>query len=111
MILSQVALLEELIKSNPAQTKFQIYRQAMRIGVTHLSSMVNTLFLAYAGASLPLLILFSVKVPPFLTFSNVIDNELVATEIVRTLAGSIGLVLAVPIATLLAIQFIKQGKS
>jgi len=73
--------------------------------------MVNTLFLAYAGASLPLLILFSVKQPPFLTFNQVIDNEMMATEIVRTFTGSIGLVLAVPIATFLAVQFIKKVKN
>lgn len=108
VIISQVALVKELMLSNTKFTKVQIYRQAMRVGVSHLSSMVNTLFLAYAGASLPLLILFCVKQPPFLTFNQVIDNEMVATEIVRTLTGSIGLVLAVPIATFLAVQFIKK---
>ncbi len=109
-IISQVALVKELRMSNPELTKSQIYRQAMRVGISHLSSMINTLFLAYAGASLPLLILFSVKQPPFLTFNQVIDNEMIATEIIRTLAGSIGLVLAVPIATFLAVQFIKKLK-
>jgi len=74
--------------------------------------MINTLFLAYAGASLPLLILFSVGEPPFLTFSQVIDNEMIATEIVRTIVGSIGLVIAVPISTFLAVNFItKKVKS
>ncbi|HPA25415.1 MAG TPA: YibE/F family protein [bacterium] len=106
VIISQVALVQELKISNPKLTKGQIYSQAMRVGVSHLSSMVNTLFLAYAGASLPLLILFSVKQPPFLTFNQVIENEMIATEIVRTITGSIGLVLAVPIATFLAVQFI-----
>src|SRR3989338_4657814 len=61
VIISQVALVKELKISNPELTKSQIYNQAMRVGISHLSSMVNTLFLAYAGASLPLLILFSVK--------------------------------------------------
>jgi uncharacterized membrane protein len=110
VIISQVALVKELKISNPELTKSQTYNQAMRVGISHLSSMVNTLFLAYAGASLPLLILFSVKQPPFLTFNQVIDNEMVATEIVRTFTGSIGLVLAVPIATFLAVQFIKNKK-
>jgi len=109
-IISQVALVKELKISNPELTKIQIYNQAMRVGISHLSSMVNTLFLAYAGASLPLLILFSVKQPPFLTFNQVIDNDMMATEIVRTFTGSIGLVLAVPIATFLAVQFIKKAK-
>ncbi|OGF27186.1 hypothetical protein A2477_02790 [Candidatus Falkowbacteria bacterium RIFOXYC2_FULL_47_12] len=108
VIISQVALVKELKASNPGLTKNQIYHQAMRVGISHLSSMVNTLFLAYAGASLPLLILFSVKQPPFLTFNQIIDNEMIATEIVRTFTGSIGLVLAVPIATFLAARFIKK---
>ena len=68
VIISQVALVKELKTANPGLTKRQVYGQAMRVGVSHLSSLVNTLFLAYAGASLPLLILFSVKEPPFLTF-------------------------------------------
>ncbi|MFH1938340.1 MAG: YibE/F family protein [Patescibacteria group bacterium] len=111
VIISQVALVKELKMSNPELTKSQIYRQAMRVGVSHLSASVNTLFLAYAGASLPLLILFSIKQPPFFTFNQVIDNEIIATEIVRTLTGSIGLVLAVPIATLIAVQFIKKSSN
>lgn len=108
VIISQVALVKELKTANPDLAKRQVYGRAMRVGVSHLSSLVNTLFLAYAGASLPLLILFSVNEPPFLTFSQVIDNEMIATEIVRTFTGSIGLILAVPIATLLAVQFIKN---
>ncbi len=108
VIISQVALVKELKISNSGLSKYQLYKQAMRVGVSHLSSMVNTLFLAYAGASLPLLILFSVKQPPFLTFNRVLDNEMIATEIVRTVTGSIGLVLAVPIATFLAVQFINK---
>jgi len=110
VIISQVVLVKELKASNPGLTKNQIYHQAMRVGISHLSSMVNTLFLAYAGASLPLLILFSVKQPPFLTFNQIIDNEMIATEIVRTFTGSIGLVLAVPIATFLAARLIKKIK-
>ncbi|MDD3284569.1 MAG: YibE/F family protein [Patescibacteria group bacterium] len=110
VIISQVALVKELKISNPELSKNQIYKQAMRVGVSHLSSMVNTLFLAYAGASLPLLILFSIKQEPFLTFNQVIDNEMMATEIVRALTGSIGLVLAVPIATILAVNFISQER-
>ncbi len=110
VIISQVALVKELKISNSELSKNQIYKQAMRVGVSHLSSMINTLFLAYAGASLPLLILFSVKQEPFLTFNQVIDNEMMATEIVRALTGSIGIILAVPIATFLAVNFISKEK-
>lgn len=108
VIISQVALVKELKNSNQELPNFQLYRQAMRVGISHLSSMVNTLFLAYAGAALPLLILFNVKEPPFLTFAQVLDNEMMATEIVRTITGSIGLILAVPIATFLAVRFINK---
>ena len=112
VVISQVVLVKELKLANPEFSKYKIYRQAMRVGVSHLSSMINTLFLAYAGASLPLLILFSVGEPPFLTFSQVIDNEMIATEIVRTIVGSIGLVIAVPISTFLAVNFLtKKVKS
>ena len=79
---------------------------AFKIGNAHLGAVVNTLFLAYAGASLPLLLLFSVDIPPLLTFRQVINNEMLATEIVRTLVGSIGLALAIPLTTVLATYFL-----
>lgn len=110
VVISQVMLVKELKTANPNLSKIQVYQKAMRVGVSHLSSMVNTLFLAYAGASLPLLILFSVKQPPFLTFTQVLNNEFIATEIVRALTGSVGLILAVPISTFLAVYFIKEKK-
>lgn len=102
VVVSQVSLIEQIKKTNPELPSAQVKRIAMKVGVDHISSMINTLFLAYAGASLPLLILFSVNQPPFLTFGQVINNEVIATEIVRTLVGSIGLMLSVPIATYLA---------
>jgi len=110
VVISQVTLVRELKRANPQLLKRQLYSKAMKVGVSHMSAMVNTLFLAYAGAALPLLILFSIKEPPFLTFGQVLNNEMVATEIVRALTGSIGLVLAVPIATLLAVNLIKIKK-
>jgi len=110
VIISQVTLVRELKLANPQLSGRHLYSKAMKVGVSHMSAMVNTLFLAYAGAALPLLILFSIKEPPFLTFGQVLNNEMIATEIVRTLTGSIGLVLAVPIATLLAVNLIKTKK-
>ena len=107
MVISQVAAVEQIKSANPELSKKEVFKKSYKIGISHISSMTNTLFLAYAGAALPLLLLFSVKQAPFLTFSQVINNEMIATEIVRTLTGSIGLVLAVPIATLLAVQIIK----
>ncbi|USN53108.1 MAG: YibE/F family protein [Candidatus Nomurabacteria bacterium] len=105
VILNQIAVVDELRESNPELSTKELHKKAMRVGTTHISSIVNTLFLAYAGASLPLLVLFSVHEAPFLSFSDVINSEVIATEIVRTLVGSIVLVLAVPLATFLAVRF------
>jgi uncharacterized membrane protein len=76
-----------------------LYRSAIRIGRDHIASVVNTLVLAYAGAALPLLLLFSIAQSSVGTVAN---SELVAQEIVRTLVGSIGLVASVPVTTALA---------
>jgi uncharacterized membrane protein len=79
-------------------------RAALRIGRDHISSTVNTLFLAYAGAALPLLLLFSEASQGI---GSVATREIVAVEIVRSLIGSIGLVSAVPISTWLAAQVVR----
>ena len=110
VVIAQVMTVEQLQKANPNLPKKDIYKKAMNVGISHLSSMINTLFLAYAGVSLPLLLLFNINQPPFLGFNQIINNEMVAIEIVRTLTGSIGLVLAVPIATALAVSFLKKEK-
>lgn len=105
LTISQVSTVQELHKLNPELSRREMYTRAMRVGIDHVSSMVNTLFLAYVGVSLPLLLLFTFKQPPFITFEQVINHEIIATEIVRTLVGSIGLALAVPITTFLAAYF------
>ena len=110
VVIAQVTLVEELKKANPRLSRSKTYQQAMVVGVSHLSSMVNTLFLAYAGVSLPLFMLFTLKSTALLGFGQIINNEMIATEIVRTMTGSIGLIMAVPIATLLAVYFLKKSK-
>ena len=106
-VISQVAVVGQLKEANADLSKKQLYKSAMKIGTSHIGSMINTLFLAYAGAALPLLILFSVKVEPFMSLSQILNNEMIATEIVRAFVGSIGLAMAIPIATLLAVYFLK----
>ena len=96
---TQVSAVWELHRANPDLGRRGLYTAALRIGRDHIASTVNTLVLAYAGASLPLLILF-VEVRRGL--ADVLTGETVATEIVRTLVGSIGLVASVPITTALA---------
>ncbi len=107
VIISQISAVEQIKIASHHLTTGQLFIRTLRIGVDHLSSMTNTLFLAYAGAALPLLLLFNVKQEPFLSFSQIINNELIATEIVRTLVASIGLTLAVPFSTLIAAKFLK----
>ena len=96
---TQVSAVWELHLANKAMSARELYRAALRIGRDHIASTVNTLVLAYAGAALPLLILF-VEVER--GFGDVITGEVVAIEVVRTLVGSIGLVASVPITTALA---------
>jgi len=96
---SQAAIVFELKKANPKLSIDKLYSGALKIGRDHISSMINTLILVYAGASLPLLLLF---VDSPYTFSQAVNFEIIAEEIIRTLVGSIGLILSVPIATLIA---------
>ncbi|MFF9085715.1 YibE/F family protein [Streptomyces sp. NPDC014991] len=96
---TQTSAVWELHEANPAMGWRGLYRAAIRIGRDHIASVVNTLVLAYAGAALPLLLLFSIAQSSVGTVAN---SELVAEEIVRTLVGSIGLVASVPVTTALA---------
>jgi uncharacterized membrane protein len=97
--ISQAAIVHQLREANPKLKPRELYRKAMDVGKDHISSMVNTLVLVYTGAALPLLLLFINSPRPFL---ELINYEIVADEIVRTLVGSLGLILAVPITTFFA---------
>lgn len=96
---TQASAVWALRATNARAPARDLYRSAMRIGRDHIASTVDTLVLAYAGASLPLLLLFTLANRPV---GDVLTGELVAEEIVRTLVGSIGLVASVPITTALA---------
>ncbi|MFG2224755.1 YibE/F family protein [Streptomyces sp. NPDC048644] len=96
---TQTAAVWELKEADPSAGWRKLYGAAMRIGRDHIASVVNTLVLAYAGAALPLLLLFSIAQS---SVGTVATSEVVAEEIVRTLVGSIGLVASVPLTTLLA---------
>lgn len=108
VVISQIVIVEELRKTNSGLNLHKVFQSSFKVGISHISSMANTLFLAYAGASLPLLLLFILSKENFLSGFMVINNEAIATEIVRTLVGSIGLILAVPISTFLATLFSKE---
>ncbi len=97
---SQSAIVFQLKEVDKKMRFKELYNRAMRIGQDHIASMVNTLVLVYTGASLPLLLLF-VHSPH--SFAEIVNQEIIADEIIRTLVGSIGLVLAVPITTFIAV--------
>jgi uncharacterized membrane protein len=96
---SQASTVLALRSANPALGFRALSGLAMRVGRDHVSATVNTLVLAYVGASLPLLLIFSSGALPFF---EVVNLELIAKEVVATLVGSIGLIAAVPITTGLA---------
>ena len=110
VVLSQITAVQEIKAAGRNIKGLELFKRAYNVGIAHISSMTNTLFLAYAGASLPLLILFTSGKSSFSSYSQALNNELLATEIVRTLAGSIGLILAVPISTLLAVWWYNKER-
>ncbi len=101
--ISQASVVRELKLANPKIKVKKLYSQAMNIGRDHIASLVNTLVLVYTGGALPLLLLFTLDESR--SFSTVINYEIIAEEIVRTLVASIGLITAVPITTFIAANF------
>jgi uncharacterized membrane protein len=105
MTVTQSAAVWELRATNPRASRARLTRAGMRIGRDHVAATVNTLVLAYAGASMPVLMLLVLSEQSLGTVAN---SEVVATEIVRSLVGSIGLVLSVPITTWLAVRVVSS---
>jgi uncharacterized membrane protein len=103
--ITQSATIDEIKKANPKLSSRELFTRGLSVGQEHISSLVNTLALAYVGASFPLLLLFSISrdIPFWLT----LNSEFITEEIVRTLVGSMALILAVPISTFLAAYFLQ----
>jgi len=100
--ISQIGIVYTLSKAKPNMNNHQLFVEAMKLGRDHIASLVNTLVLIYVGAALPMfLLIYKSDVPLWV----VIQREVVAEEIVRTLVSSIGIILAVPIATLFGIKW------
>lgn len=97
--IGQAIAVEELYGAGQHLTRKEVYRRALRIGREHIGALVNTLAIAYVGASLPLLLLMQSSTTGLLF---IVNNEIFSTEIVRILIGSIGLVLGVPITTFIS---------
>ena len=99
LVISQASAVFELFAANSSLSFSFLFKRAMNIGRDHAAATVNTLVLAYAGASLPMLLLFTIsnQNPAML-----INISFIAEEIVRTLVGSIGLFISIPVTTALA---------
>jgi uncharacterized membrane protein len=102
---SQVSIVEELNDTDKSLGFGTLFQRGLNVGKEHIASLINTLALAYVGVSLPLLLGFSINQSQPLWV--LINSEFISEEIVRTLIGSITLILAVPISTFLAAYFIK----
>jgi uncharacterized membrane protein len=99
LTVSQSSTVMALRRANPSMGFASLFRSAVSVGHDHIAATVNTLVLAYAGASLPVLLIFSLADT---SFAEAINFESVAEAVVATLVGSIGLIAAVPITTALA---------
>ena len=97
---TQAAAVWELHVANPLRRPIDLYRAGLRIGRHHIGATVNTLALAYVGASLPLFVVFSLVGTEV---RDALTREVVAQELVRAAIGSLGLVAAVPLTTVLAV--------
>lgn len=103
----QASVVRELAHVNPSFSLRELYTRGMNVGVDHVGSLVNTLVLAYTGAALPLLVLLSVN---DFTLTRALNFEFVASEVVHTLVGSVGLILAVPLTTFIAALMFRGDK-
>ncbi|MBI4458047.1 YibE/F family protein [Candidatus Uhrbacteria bacterium] len=97
---AQVAAVEEIHNADPTLSHRELYKRGLSVGREHIASLVNTLALVYAGASLPLFLVFhNNQTQPLWVMLN---GEPIAEEFIRTMVGSCGLILAVPISTWMA---------
>lgn len=100
MVVTQVATVFELAPASQASETKKLYAQAYSVGMAHLGSIITTLFLVYAGVSLPILVIFMGEHG---ALSHVLNYEPLVDEMIRTLVGTIGLIFAMPISTRLTI--------
>jgi len=108
LVTTQASAVFELHHANPDLGFRGLYNSAMRIGQDHVAATVNTLVLAYAGASLPMLLMFSLARGDY---GYLVNFSFIAEEVVRTLVGSLGLIAAVPLTTAIAIGFAFRAES
>lgn len=105
--ITQASCVAELKKVSFNLSRREVYKKALNIGRDHVGALINTLALAYMGAAMPLiLLLYNSDIATFF----ILNKEVFATEIIRTIVGSIGLILTVPITTLIAVLMFIRSK-
>jgi len=102
---NQTHIVHELAEANPRLSRKELYTRSLKIGREHIASLVNTLFLAYIAAFLPLFILLSMAQEPLWVTLN---RDIIGEEILRSILGSISLILAIPISSYLAARNVKK---
>jgi uncharacterized membrane protein len=105
--ITQAGIVAELKHADKTLSKTEYYKRAMRVGSDHAGAMINTLVLAYVGSSLPLLLLMYTSK---LNTLFLLNKEIVATEIFRSLIGSVGLLLAIPLTTIIAVYLVSDNE-
>ncbi|MCA9380802.1 YibE/F family protein, partial [Candidatus Dojkabacteria bacterium] len=105
--ISQSSIANQLKATNQKIQFNELFLRTLEVGKDHIASLVNTLILVYTSSSLPLLLLF---MNTNSTFWETVNREVVAQEVIQTLIASIGLIIAVPISTLIAAYFISRQK-
>ncbi len=103
--IGQAIAIEELLRADPTMTKTRLITRGIRIGREHIGALINTLAIAYVGASLPLLLLFSTSDSGIM---YILNREDISTEIVRILIGSMSIIVAVPVTTYIAVHILKK---
>ncbi len=105
--ITQAGIVAELKHANKNLSNAEYYKRAMRVGSDHAGAMINTLVLAYVGSALPLLLLmYTSKLDPVF----LLNKEIIATEIFRSLIGSVGLLLAIPLTTVIAVYLVSSNE-
>lgn len=110
VIVAQISVVEQLKEAKPHIGLGELISRSLVVGKDHVSSLVNTLVLAYACSSLPLFLLFTINASQQ-PWWMILNSQIVAEEVVRTLVGSIGLVLGVPLSSILAAVVLSRRKS
>lgn len=103
--IGQVSSMQELLATNPNLSVTELYKKSMNIGRDHIASMINTLFIAYAGSSLTLVIVLAINNPSLGVLMNM---DFIVEEIVRTIVPSIGLIVVVPLTSFIASSLLKR---